>query len=209
MNFNLNLNDNSLLSNGIFNNGEAGRVENVTLSLTRKGANEPGNLPDVKFNYTDGAGGTVNDGYYRFAVDHARTNEENEKSARLKFGRLMAIASCVIPENFQFPDTTGMTPEQIENVLLNTIEGNATPDKKVNIFVNYGRKNSPSKYLRVRNFNFIEKAGTTEQASRLRVNANDDNMVKLDADAPVANNTSFGNIPQAPQGGSEGFWGKQ
>lgn len=210
MNFDFNLNDNSLLNNGsIFNNGNAGKVDNVSISVARKDANDNSNKPDVQFVYKDPSGAEMNDGYYRYTVDHAKDQEANEKAARLKFGRLMSIASCVIPEGFQFPNTQGMNPTQIEDILLNTIEGNATPDKKVNIFVNYGRKNNPSQYLRVRNFNFIEKANTPENASRLRVNNNDDNMERMSADTPEKNNTSgFGSIPPA-QGGSESFWGKQ
>lgn len=210
MNFDFNLNDNSLLNSGsIFNNGNAGKVNNVSISVARKDANDNSNKPDVQFIYKDPSGAEMNDGYYRYTVDHAKDQEANEKAARLKFGRLMSIASCLIPEGFQFPNTQGMNPTQIEDILLNTIEGNATPDKKVNIFVNYGRKINPSQYLRVRNFNFIEKADTPENASRLRVNNNDDNMERMSADTPQTGNTpGFGNIPPA-QGGSESFWGKQ
>ncbi len=205
---NFNLNDNSLLANGIFNNGNAGKAENVSVSVKRKGPEDPANGPAVKFLFTDATGGTIDDGYFRFELDHARSDADNQKTARMRFGRLLSIANCLVPQGFQYPDTSNMTPTQIEDVLLNTIEHHASPEKKMNIFVNYGRKANPSRFLRVRTFDFVEPAGTPAEKSRLKPK-NDDNMEQLQADAPAnqPTNTGFGSIP--PATGNAGFWGGQ
>ena len=209
MNFNFNLNDDSLLGNGsIFNGGNAGRVENVSISMARKSETDPVNGPDVNFFYTDNSGGNIKDGYYKFTEDQAKSKEDNEKAARLRLGKLLSIAKCIIPQDFQFPDVTNMSVNQVEETLLNIIHNNATPDKKVNVFVNYGRKSNPQQYLRVRNFNFIEKAGTPANQTRLTVNNNDDNMERITPDAPNANTQGggFGNIPPAGNNAGGNFW---
>lgn len=206
-----NLNDNSLLSNGvtIFNDGIAGRAVNVSLSLERKAMDDMTQSPDINFFYTDANGGVIKDGYYRFAPDHSRTNEENEKNARTKLGRLLSISNSIVDPGFQYPDTNGMSPTQVEDLLLNTIANFATPERKVNIFVTYGRKTNPSQYLRVRMFNFIERADVDEARTRLVVNPKDDNMERFMPDqAPAQPTNGFGaTIPPAQSGSS--FWGNQ
>ena len=200
-----NLNDNSLTGSVIFNNGVAGRVTNVTLTnIERKQPTDNPTNPDFKFIWTDPSGATVNDGVYRFQPNSSASEEQNQRSAGQRLGRLLTIAKCFVDPNFQFPDTSSMSVAQIEDVLINVIENNKSDEKKVNLFVNYGRKSKPQAYLRVRMFNFIEPSSVTEEQSRLVVNLNDDNMVRFSPDTPSTNNDGLNG--QAPSTDANSFW---
>lgn len=201
-----NLNDNSLLGNAIFNNGEAGRVKNVTVSVERKALDDMGAGPDVKFHFTDEQGASINDGYFKYSEAPEKSKEDNEKIARMRLGRLLAISNSLVEPGYQYPSTEGASVNQIEELLINTIANHATPERKVNIFVNYGRTSNPSQYLRVRNFDFIEHASVDDNRTRLVVKK-DDNMTRMEPDTmPQKPNTGgFGSIPPA-QGNNGGFW---
>ena len=163
----------------IFNNGEAGLVKNVDVTLEKKGPSDLDTYPDFKVVYTD-ENGSVNQGFYYFtpnpedAPDRQKTRETQEVS------RVLHIARAVMGEDYTFPAVS--SAKEAYDVLFGLIEKNLA-GKKFNVFVTYGTFSRPNKkgYLGVRYFNFIEPA--TVEKSRLRTSPQD-LMMRIDPDAP-------------------------
>lgn len=158
----------------VFNNANAGKVENVKLSVERR---EPGtNKPHVQLVFQEANGSKVNSGI--FINDKDATMSEEDYNTYLKnrvVRRIYEAAKAVIPENYVFPPTNNLT--ETVDVLIDTINQFA-PENPVNVYVTYGTKERPSKWLSPRFFNFIEKAGTPEAKSKL-VPAGGDNIHKF------------------------------
>lgn len=144
----------------IFNDGNAGRVKNVRLEITRKTPEEKKNSPDFKFNYFDDNGGTVNDGiYYPQSTD-------TEKATEIKLSRLISVMHSINTESKgkmlpEFKDYNTAMDFLVKQI------GQASKNGRFNIFVAYGTKNNPNEYLRVRKFNFIEPLKVEDSLTRL------------------------------------------
>lgn len=179
--FDLNGDDFKSQSVAIFNNGVAGKVENVSIKVDKKKADDADNAPDYKIIYSD-AIGSVNMGIYY------PTSESTEQQVKLTVGKVLAIARAVMGEDYVFPDVSS-AQEAID--LCMKLVNKAQETAKVNIFVTYGTQGSPKGYLGVyKNFDFIEAAGTTVSKLRLTRNPSkpqyNDLLEKIEADAPVA-----------------------
>ena len=154
----------------IFNNGKAGKVNNVTISVTKKTAADADNLPDFKLIATDVNGGEVNDGFYY----------AEEAKQQLSINRVLHIARAVLGADYVFPEFADY--KAVIDGLFKLIKKNAE-DKKFNIYVTYGNVGYPSKYLKIRYFDFLEAAGTDEAVSRLFKKKND-LLERITEDAP-------------------------
>ena len=164
----------------VFNNGVAGKIENVTVSVTKKEMSDPDNSPDYKVIITDVAGGQINTGFY-YHKDNAMYDEKRNRDLEgWTVGRVLSIAHAVVPEDFVFPDVE--SSKQAMDSLFKIIREHSE-NKMVNVYTNYGTKAKPSQYLSTRYFNFIEKAGTPAAVSKLKFSPND-NLEKLQADSP-------------------------
>tara|TARA_R110000850_G_scaffold84920_1_gene182234 strand:+ start:15061 stop:15678 length:618 start_codon:yes stop_codon:yes gene_type:complete len=144
----------------IFNNGNAGRVENVTVSVKKKSAEDKANSPDYKVFLKD-ANGEMNEGIYYI--------KEGDNAIKFKLSRLIQMAQCANPEMVgvdlpQFPSY-----EKATDFLMQKINEGSKKGNKVNIFAAYGNEGYPKQYLTLRGINFIEPASKTEDASRLNV----------------------------------------
>lgn len=179
----INLNDNSLMGGGtaVFNNGIAGRVENVRIEVAKRKADEAENVPNYKLIFTDENGSQVNQGFYYHKDNDQYSSEKNEANAGYLIGRILSAAKSVVPEDFVFPDVEGKNVNEIVDILFTIIREHCS-DKRVNVFVTYGTKDRASQYLGLRFFDFIERAGTA--SSRLREKGND-MMERLVADKPM------------------------
>jgi hypothetical protein len=196
--FDLNGEDFKTQSNLIFNNGEAGKVENVSISVEKKTPEMPDLAPDYKVIFTDTAGGQVNMGIYYPKPNEMYDDAKNASLAKLNVGRVLSIAKSVLGNDYVFPAVNN--PQEAVDVLMKLTAQNCE-GKKVNIFVTYGSVSKPKSYLGVyRNFDFIEAFGTTP--SRLRVvrkgNQYDDQMERITEDAPIAG-TSASETPVTKQ----------
>jgi len=177
-----NLNDNSLTSGGskVFNNGIAGLTKNVSVSVSRKTAEEQDTAPDYKVLITDDSGAQINQGFYYPTTNPQLTDDENQKKAGYLIGRILSVSNAVVPEGYEYPDVNGKSPKEIVDLLFKTIKENAD-GQKVNVFTTYGRKTQPSQYMGLRFFDFIERATDN---SRLRAKG-DDMLERLVEDAPA------------------------
>ncbi len=166
----------------VFNNGVAGKIENVTLDVNKREMSDPDNSPDYKVVFTDVAGGQINTGFY-YHKDNAMYDEKRNRDLEgWTVGRVLSIAHAVLPEEFVFPEVT--SSKQAMDSLFKIIKDNCG-GKTVNLYTNYGTKAKPSQYLSTRYFNFIEKTGTPENVSKLKFSPND-NLDKLTPDAPAS-----------------------
>jgi hypothetical protein len=153
----------------IFNNGVAGRVENVTVEVKKKGVDyqdEGKNKPDYQVTYTDTNGASTNEGFYYL----------NEKTHNAQWGD---FAKAVEKQWNKFAniilaadqDPTLNNPKDAKEVLdqVAILTKKAVEGKTFNVFSNYGTKQNPKKYLQVRSWApFIEVATTVEADSKLK-----------------------------------------
>jgi hypothetical protein len=180
---NFNLNDNSLVTGGskVFNNGIAGLVKDVSISVTKRSPEEPDNNPHYKLIITDSNELVINQGFFYYTDKPEKTEEENKKGAGYLIGRLLSVANSIVPEGFVYPDVSNNSVNEIVDILFKIIKENCE-GKKVNVFTTYGRKTQPSQFLGLRFFDFIESANT--QNSKLRPKG-DDMMERMVADEPA------------------------
>ena len=170
----LNLNENIGGGLAIFNNGDAGRVDGVKLSIEKKDSDDTSNKPDYKILITDENGGSVNQGFYYPSQDDddARFNQ--------LIGRILSIAKAVIPADFLFKDVAGMSRNEIVDYIF-SVAKQFESRTLVNVFVNYGTVTKPSIYLSLRYFNFIERPDAARTGLTKR---NTDVLVRPEQDAP-------------------------
>lgn len=184
-----NLNDASLGEGiTIFNNGNPGKVKNVTMSVTKKESGDHEQAPDYKLIFTETSGASVNTGFYYFVPKSDKSDVENLKSEGYLISRLLSAARAVVPMDFVFPEVAN-SKEAIDS-LCKIIKEHG-PNKKVNVYVTYGTKERPNNkgYLGVRYFDFVESADTPDEKSRLRAHPRD-LMEKILPDAPIQESTN-------------------
>jgi len=156
-NMNFNLNEKAQGGITVFNNGVAGKVENVSITVEKRRADEPDSYPTYKLIVDDGSGSTpLNQGFY--------INEsDDENRQNMTFQRVKSIADSVVAEDFVYPEVNGYMDAM--STLFKVIKENAD-GKKVSVFTTYGyvdkdRIPHPSKYLGLRMFDFIQGPNTT------------------------------------------------
>lgn len=191
-----NLNERSMMSGTgnsvVFNNGIAGKVEDVKIDVQKRRADEPDTYPMYKLVMTDKNGAQMNQGFYEFTENPMKDAEGNAKMSDYTIDRVLSIAQAVVPEGFIYPDIekTGNLVKDtnvVLDILFKIIKDNSN-NTNVNVFATYGTKQKPDRFLKLRYFNFIEKAGN-EGYSKLSVKG-DDQMERLTEDAPKTDNGS-------------------
>lgn len=173
------LNEKKFAGSTIFNNGAAGLAKGVEISVEKRTNDEPDTYPIYKLIATDSSGAKVNQGFYYFKPDPQKSDEQNQKSEVLQVGRVVHAAKAVMGADYSFPKVE--SSKEAYDVLFKLIKDNAGA-KKYNIFVNYGTKGYPKKYLTLRFFDFLE----AEDASNPRVSVTkpDDLLERVEQDAP-------------------------
>ena len=179
-----NLNDNSFDGSvAIFNNGIAGKVNNVKIAVNKKTAVDPDNAPDYKVVFSD-AIGDVNVGFYYPTPNPQYDEKRNKDLEGWTIGRILSIAKSVLPKDFVFENKD--TAKEVVDYLFSLIRQNSE-GKTVNVFVTYGTTQKASKYLGLRYFDFVESSDTI--VSRLAKKPAD-LMERIEADAPATDSTS-------------------
>lgn len=144
----------------IFNDGVAGRVENVDIGVKKKTPQDDPQSPDYKILFFDDKGASVNLGVYY----PKETTSDKEISIRM--GQLVDILSVVDPDldldNLPEFDNYKAAYDFLCTNIMKKSKG-----VKANIFVAYGTKRRPSRFLEFRAYNIIEPAGTPVEKSRL------------------------------------------
>lgn len=193
----IDLNAEELKPISIFNDGKAGLVKGVTISVTTKQPGDPNNRPDYNLVITDSSGATLREGFYNYSPNTMKTEAENTATLNRYIKRLGTIIRAAMGDSFVYPELK--TAEQAYKDLF-AIIAEGTAGKKFNVFVTYGTKTFINKngYLKLRFFDFIEP-GEVEY-SNLKVK-NNDLMERIvpDADAgpsmtTTPNTTNTGSV---------------
>lgn len=158
----INLNDEQFASKTvkIFNNGEAGLVENVDIRVEKKQPSDPDNLPDYKLIAVDENEAEVNEGFYYFTPNPQNTDEKNQANQGYQISRLVHLARAVMGDDYTLPEVPSI--KDAYDTVFKLVRDNAG-SKKFNVYVTYGTVDRPSQYLGLRYFNFIEDAEGTSK----------------------------------------------
>jgi hypothetical protein len=188
----INLNDDSFDGGSnvkIFNNGTAGVVENVKLSVKKKTAEDKENAPDYKIIYTDNTGAEVNTAYWYVteATEYSTLEEQIKKQGKV----LKHLVHAVYGSDYEFPSYPNPTA-MLDGVmkLLKAEAGSST----YRVFANYGSTMGVKSYIQVRSWvPFIEPMTVTSDASRLQA-GNIDAMERLTEDTVSSNGVATASV---------------
>jgi hypothetical protein len=179
---NFNLNDASFDAKegvAIFNDGVAGIVENVTLSVSKKTAEDKENAPDYKLTFTDSSGATCNTSfwYVKEATAYATVEEQIKKQGTI----LKHIIHAIYGADYQIP-VNATTAQQLLDQSMKIIREGLASGLKFRMFANYGSTQSIKKYIQPRSWvPFLEPMTVAIENTRLEV-GKIDAMVRLEAD---------------------------
>lgn len=170
----------------IFNNGVAGRVETVSVAVTKKGVDyvdENGkNNPDYKVVYTDAAGNSTSEGfYYLNEKTHNAQYGTFEKAVEKQWNKFATIVTVSGGDPAVNADSPVAMLDQMALKVRDIVV-----DKKYNVLTNYGTKSNPKRFLQIRSWApFIELATVSAEDTKLKLGS-------LDQEERI----------EAPQGGS-------
>jgi hypothetical protein len=187
---NFNLNDASFDAKegvAIFNDGVAGIVENVTLSVSKKTAEDKENAPDYKLTFTDSSGATCNTSfwYVKEATAYATVEEQIKKQGTI----LKHIIHAIYGADYQIP-VNATTAQQLLDQSMKIIREGLASGLKFRMFANYGSTQSIKKYIQPRSWvPFLEPMTVAIENTRLEV-GKIDAMVRLEADNVGATTTN-------------------
>jgi len=164
----------------IFNNGVAGRVNNVAVSVEKiNKIDVMDKNPDYRVIFTDDIG-SINMGIYY--PNETSTDSQNKILAT----KCADLVKAVSPE-FKFPAFNSY--KELVDGCMKVLSENAN-GKLVNVIATYGTVGQPKKFLGIyKNFNFVEAAGSVP--TRLKVSRNpakpeyDDLFDRIVEDAPA------------------------
>lgn len=181
----INLNDNSFDQGSnvaIFNDGNAGAVENVTLTIEKKKADDKENAPDYKLVFSDSKGGSCNTALWYV---NGGTDFNSEAEVIAKQGKVLKhLAHAVLGAEFQFPEYPN-AQAMLDGVMKLVKEGlpNAGTFR---VFANYGSTMSVKKYIQPRSWvPFMESMSVSADTTRL-IPGNIDAMARLQEDSVAA-----------------------
>lgn len=181
----INLNDEKYNANDIsvFNNGVAGIVENVTIVVEKKTADDKENAPDYKLVCTDETGASCNMGIYYPSASQYNTEEKAVEKMAKGLKHLITVFNL---QPNSYPDGKSML-DGVMNMLRTEVKG-----KKVRMIATYGNTTNPKGFIQPRGLNWvpwIESMDVPLSESILKVGVND-NLVRLTADATSGGNGS-------------------
>jgi len=167
----------------IFNDGKAGVVDNVKISIEKKAPGSDDKKPTYKVVATDLSGGSINEGFYYQEPDSAAFTKYQAQ-------RLIMLARGVLGDAVIFP--VWNTPVEVLDGVMKMVA--PALNKPFRVAACYGTTKNPSQYLGFRNFgSFIQPMADENKLSF----TSSDNMVKT-APQPTATDTL---IPK-PTGGT-------
>lgn len=150
---------------GIFNNGVAGKVNRVKISVEKKGIADSDNAPAYKILFTDEIG-SINMGLFY------STEQNTDSQNKLLASKCAELVKAVMGLDYVFPQYNSYN-ELLDGCM--TILSQNAEGKLVNVFATYGTKGNPKKFLGVyKNFNFVEGADVKVSSLRQTINPNKD-----------------------------------
>lgn len=170
----------------IFNNGKAGIAEDVTISIVKKTPEDKEKSPDIKVEFSDSTGATMNMPFWTVTGPNDWNSEEELIAKQAKV--LKHLAHAVLGKDFKFPTFDNAT--QMLNGVMKAISKALKGSKlKFRVFANYGSTRSPKQYIQPRSWvPFIEPMSVDLEETRLKP-GNIDAMERVTADDDAAPTT--------------------
>ena len=185
----INLNDASFdASEGkaIFNDGNAGIAENVTLSISKKKPEDKEGSPDYKLTFTDANGGSCNSSYWYVekATEYSTIEEQISKQGKV----MKHVIHTIYGNTYQFPNFN--SAREMLDGCMKIIRDGLASGPKFRVFANYGTTSSVKNYIQPRSWvPFIESMSVDIADTRLKP-GNLDAMAKMQADTISVNTTA-------------------
>ena len=174
----IDLNSKEFKGNTYFNNGIAGKVNNVSIKIVTKEPNT--RQPDYQLVMEDTLG-SINEGFYYPTPNPQWDTKRNDEYINRMIARLMYLGRAVMGQDYVFPEVN--TVKEAYDSVFGLISQNSE-GKKFNVYVTYGTTNKPSKYLGLRFYDFIEPV--SNEVSILMPKASD-MLERVKPDAPKDN----------------------
>lgn len=168
----------------IFNDGNAGLVNDVKMSVYKKTKEDKENAPDYKVTFTDSNGGEVSSSYWYATKDTQYSTIEEQ--ARKQGKSMKHIIHAVYGASFEIP-FIAKSPKELLDMSMKCIkDGLSSSPSKFRIFATYGTLNSVKNYIQPRSWvPFVESMDTSEDATRLKLAPTIDAMARVEESQPV------------------------
>lgn len=179
----INLNDNSYDAKegkAIFNNGIAGLVDNVTVSVVKKKPEEKEGSPAYKLVFTDASGAECNTPFW--VVDKATAFASVDELLKKQGTIMKHILHAIYGPTFEIPTLPGDAQGFLDGCMKLIREGLQSAGK-FRMFANYGTPDYPKEFIQPRSWvPFIESVTTALEETRLVAGKND-NLIRVTKDA--------------------------
>lgn len=177
----------------VFNDGNAGRVKNVRIEVSKKKPDDKPNSPDYKLLAIDSKGADVNLGIYY------PTERTKDSEIRIRMNQLVSCLFALNPslKGKELPEFS--THKEAYDFLLSQI-AKSSNGASVNVFVSYGTIDRPSIYLGFRAYNVFEEITADDATTQLKPVTNKDGYNDV---MTRPQSTSFDEQPDEPQVTSE------
>jgi hypothetical protein len=163
----------------IFNNGVAGIVENVTISVVKKKADDKETLPDYQLVFTDAQGGSTNTGFYQITKDleyngKVTTIADQVKKRGTLFKHLL---HALYGTSYEIPSFS--SAEEMLHVTMRLIMEASKSGNKFRVMSSYNKAG----YINVRGWVPCVESMATALADTILKVSNIENYVKVTADS--------------------------
>jgi hypothetical protein len=164
----------------IFNDGNAGVAENITMVVEKKKPEDKPNSPDYKLTFTDSNGGSCNTSFWYVDKDteYSTIAEQIQKQGKV----LKHVIHAIYGDDYQFPNGFNSAKELLDGCMLLIRTGLATGGK-FRVFANYGSTQGIKKYIQPRSWvPFVEPMSVAIADTRLKA-GNIDAMARIQEDS--------------------------
>lgn len=165
----------------IFNDGKAGLVENITMTVSKKKPEDKEGSPDYKLAFSDANGGTCNTSFWYVTNDtqYSTISEQIQKQGKI----MKHVLHAIYGSTFEIPQF--QNAQQMLDGCMKLIREGLQGGMRFRIFANYGSTQSVKNYIQPRSWvPFVESATVALENTRLKP-SNIDAMAKLSQDNPV------------------------
>lgn len=141
---------NEIQESKIINNGKAGLVKGLSLTLESKTSEHNENFPDFKFIFSESNGARIDVSFYYFTNKEFETQNDKNKRMNVYLRRLMHIVKAVMGQDYS-PTDEFANMKDAADFCVKVIKDNCS-DKLFDLFINFGTTRYPSKrgFLEVR-----------------------------------------------------------
>lgn len=177
----LNSNDyNAKEGKAIFNGGDAGMVDNVTVSIKRKTAEEKEGSPAYKLTFTDSDGAECNTPFWY--VDKATAFATVEELLKKQATTMKHIIHAIYGADVAIPALPGDAKGFLDGAMKHINEG-LKAGGTFRMFANYGTPDYPKEFIQPRSWvPFMESTRVPLTETRMVIGKND-NTVRVTKDA--------------------------